>query len=85
VLSAHGITASMSRTGNCYDNAAAESFFATLKRELIERQNWPTQREVRTAVFEWIEVFYNRRRLHSTLSYLSPVDFEGRPPLERTA
>ena len=84
-LTAQDITASMSRTGNCYDNAVAESFFATLKRELIERREWPTQQEVRAAVFEWVEVFYNRKRLHSTLGYLSPLDFERRQPLERSA
>jgi putative transposase len=84
-LTEQGITASMSRTGNCYDNAAAESFFATLKRELIERRGWTTQEEVRGAVFEWVEVFYNRQRCHSTLGYLSPADFEGTQPLKPTA
>jgi putative transposase len=81
-LTEQAITPSMSRTGNCYDNAAAESFFATLKRELIERRVWPTRQEVRRAVFEWIEVFYNRQRCHSTLGYLSPVEFERRTPME---
>jgi putative transposase len=84
-LTAQSITCSMSRTGNCYDNAAAESFFATLKRELIERRVWATRLEVRTAVFEWIEVFYNRQRRHSTLGYLSPVEFERRRPTERVS
>jgi putative transposase len=76
VLAKHGITPSMSRSGNAYDNAVAESFFASLKAELIDRQPWPTRRAARQAIFEWIEVFYNRRRRHSSLGYLSPVDFE---------
>ena len=76
VLRAHGVTASMSRAGDCYDNALAESFFATLKTELIDRQPWPTRRAVRQAIFEWIEAFYNRQRLHSALGYQSPVGFE---------
>jgi putative transposase len=85
VLTEQAITASMSRTGNCYDNAAAESFFATLKRERIERRTWTTRREMQGAVFEWIEVFYNRQRLHSTLGYLSPVAFERHPALDHRA
>lgn len=76
LLCAHGVTASMSRTGDCYDNALAESFFATLKTELIDRQPWPTQRAARQAIFEWIEGFYNRQRLHSALGYQSPAAFE---------
>ena len=76
VLHAHGVTASMNRAGDCYDNALAESFFATLKTELIDRQPWPTRRAARQAVFEWIEGFSNRQRLHSALGYQSPVDFE---------
>lgn len=75
-LAAHGVTCSMSRAGNCYDNAMAESFFATLKGELIDRQTWPTRRAARQAIFEWIEVFYNRQRRHSALRYLSPAAFE---------
>ncbi len=76
LLTAHGVTASMSRTGDCYDNALAESFFATFKIELIDRQPWPTRRAARQAIFDWIEGFYNRRRLHSALGYHSPVAFE---------
>lgn len=72
------ITCSMSRTGNCYDNAMAESFFATFKRELIDRSRWPSRQAARDAIFEWLEVFYNRQRRHSALGYLSPVAFEGR-------
>ena len=66
----------MSRAGNCYDNAMAESFFATLKGDLIDRQAWPTRRAARQAIFEWIEVFYNRQRRHSAFGYLSPAAFE---------
>ena len=77
VLAAHGIDRSMSRTGNCYDNAVAESFFATLKRELVNRCEFQTHAEATQAIFEYIEVFYNRQRLHSTLGYLSPQQFEA--------
>jgi putative transposase len=76
LLRAHGVRASMSRTGDCYDNAMAESFFATLKTELIDQQSWPTRQAARQAVFEWIEAFYNRQRLHSALGYQSPAAFE---------
>jgi putative transposase len=69
--------ASMSRKGNCYDNAAMESFWSTLKHELVYRRHFKTRAEARQAIFEFIEVFYNRRRLHSSLGYLSPVDFEN--------
>jgi putative transposase len=70
------IICSMSRTGNCWDNAPTESFFASLKRELVYRTNFATRQEARTAVFEWIEVWYNRKRRHSSLGYLSPEAFE---------
>ncbi len=73
-LTAAGVTPSMSRKGNCWDNAMAESFFATLKKELGDV--WTTRKDARRAVFEWIEVFYNRQRRHSGLRYLSPVEFE---------
>lgn len=76
LLRTHHVTASMSRTGDCYDNALAESFFATLKTELIDRQPWPTRRAARQAIFDWIEGFYNRQRLHSALGYQSPATFE---------
>jgi putative transposase len=78
LLAAHQITASMSRRANCYDNAVAESFFATLRWELLDRHQWTTRAEARTAIFEYIEVWYNRHRRHSTLGYLSPVQFEQR-------
>ena len=74
---AAGIAQSMGSRGDCYDNAVAESFFATLKKELIHRQSWPSKAELRTEVFEYIEVFYNRRRRHSTLGNLSPAQFEN--------
>jgi hypothetical protein len=62
---------------DAYDNAVAESFFATLKKELVHRQSWPTRRELSGEVFEYIEAFYNRTRRHSTLGYLSPADYEN--------
>ena len=68
--------ASMSRKGNCYDNAAMESFWSTLKHELVYRRHFKTHAEARQAIFEFIEAFYNRRRIHSSLNYLCPVDFE---------
>lgn len=70
------ITASMSRKGNCYDNAFAESFFATLKKELIYRENFKTRDEAKKAVFEFIEVWYNRNRIHSSIGYQTPIQFE---------
>ncbi len=76
MLDAHGMECSMSRTGNCYDNAAKESFFHTLKTELVHHEHYRTRAEARASVFEYIEAFYNRQRLHSTLGYCSPVEFE---------
>jgi len=76
LLTAHHIQASMSRTGDCWDNAVAESFFATLELELIARRTWRTHTEARHAIFAFIETWYNRRRRHSTLHYLSPVQYE---------
>lgn len=61
---------------NCYDNALMESFWSSLKRELVHRVQFATRQAARTAIFEWIEVFYNRERLHSALGFKSPVDFE---------
>ena len=71
-----GIAVSMGARGDAYDNAVAESFFATLKKELVNRRSWPNRRELGAAVFEYIEVFYNRERRHSTLAYRSPREFE---------
>ena len=68
----------MGGVGTAYDNAAAESLFATIKRELVHRHRFPTQAAARTAIFEFIEVFYNRRRLHSSIGYQSPEAFERR-------
>jgi putative transposase len=73
---AHGVVLSVGRKGQCWDNAVAESFFATIKRELIEPRTWPTRAGLRRAVFEYIEGWYNTRRLHSTLGYLSPAQYE---------
>lgn len=70
-------TRSMSRTGDCWDNAVAESFFATLKKELVHLTKFSTRNEARAAVFDYIEVFYNRVRLHSSLGYMSPAQFEA--------
>ena len=72
-----GIIGSMGSIGDCFDNAVAESFFATLECELLDRRSWPTRRELATAVFDFIEAFYNLRRRHSTLGYLSPADYEA--------
>ena len=74
---AAGIAQSMGSKGDCFDNAVAESFFATLKKELIHGRSWPSKAELRTEVFEYIEVFFNRRRRHSTLGFLSPEQFES--------
>ncbi len=76
LLLRNGITCSMSRKGNCWDNAVMESFFATLKKELIHQERYETRLAARLSIFEYIEVFYNRQRLHSTLGYLSPEQFE---------
>jgi transposase InsO family protein len=77
LLNEHGIVASMSRSGNCYDNAVAESFFGTLKTELVHRTRYPTRAAARASVFAWIECWYNRRRRHSSLGYRSPEAFEA--------
>ena len=77
-LISRGIRGSMSRPGNCWDNAVVESFFATLKTELIHGRPYHTRPEARTEIFEYLEGFYNRSRRHSTLGNLSPVEFEQR-------
>lgn len=78
LLDQHGILQSLSRPGQCWDNAVAESFFATLKLELIYRHAWPTRAAARRAIFEYIEVFYNQQRLHSAIGYQSPAVYEAR-------
>jgi transposase InsO family protein len=75
-LTEGGLLASMSRTGNCYDNAAMESFFHSLKTELVNHEQYRSHSHARASLFDYIEAFYNRQRIHSTLGYLSPEDFE---------
>jgi len=77
-LQVAGLRQSMGQVATCFDNAACESFFATLKTELVHTRAWPTRRAARTAIYEYIEVFYNRRRRHSALGYLSPTQYERR-------
>src|SRR5436189_2439765 len=80
LLGQHGLTASMSRKGNCYDNAFIESFFSSLKYELVYHHRFPTLAEARSAIFHYIETFYNRTRLHSSLDYQTPIHFESKQP-----
>lgn len=80
-LAAHGMLASMSGKGDFYDNAVAESFFATLEFELVMRSDWHTRDEARRAIFRYIETWYNRRRRHSTLGYVSPAAYEAQLPM----
>jgi len=75
-LAAHGMLASMSGKGDCYDNAVAESFFATLEFELLAKHDWDTREDARRAIFRYIETWYNRKRRHSTLDYVSPATYE---------
>lgn len=77
MLRRNGIKGSMNRAGNCYDNAAMESFFSSLKREWVRGKDYATRSEARRDLFEYIEVFYNRKRRHSTLGQVSPAEFEG--------
>ena len=76
ILQHKGVVGSMSRRGNCYDNAPTESWFATLKRELVYRTHYTDHTEARQDIFEYIEVWYNRQRKHSTIGYMSPVEYE---------
>jgi transposase InsO family protein len=87
LLAEVGAVCSMSRKGNCYDNAPVESFFASLKREVAHRGSFATREAARSAIFEWIAIWYNRKRRHSTLGYLSPEQFEMQhsPELMRRA
>jgi transposase InsO family protein len=82
LLQQHGIIQSMSRKGNCWDNAVAESFFHTLKTELIYHENFETKAQANQAIFEYIEVYYNRQRMHSANGNLSPVEFEEKMMLQ---
>ncbi len=79
----NGVRPSVGRTGICYDNAVAESFFATLKKELIHTRPWPTIDKLRAAVFEYIESYYNRRRRHSAIDYDTPTEYENKHTLTR--
>ena len=78
LLQSHQMQSSMSGKGNCWDNACAESFWATLKTELVHHEQYATREQARQSIFEYIEIFYNRKRLHSSLGYLSPEAFEAR-------
>ena len=84
-LRLYGMRASMSRKGNCYDNAPMESFFATFKTELVYQQRFTTREEARSAIFEYIEVFYNRQRRHASIGNLAPAEFERRYHAARMA
>lgn len=84
-LQAAGMNGSMGHVGDALDNAVAESFFATLQTELLDRCTWATRNQLRSAIFEYIEGFYNRQRRHSTLGYLSPVEFERRWSSQQTS
>lgn len=84
-LASYGMLASMSRRGNCWDNAVAESFFATLEWELIEHADWHTRQEAMATLFHYIEVWYNRNRLHSSLGYMTPDQYDAQLPLNPRA
>ena len=77
LLKAHGIEGSMSRKGNCYDNATQESFYHSLKTELVFHERYADLEDARASIFDYLEVFYNRQRSHSSLDYTSPAEFEG--------
>lgn len=83
ILKDHSILQSMSRKGDCWDNATSESFFSTLKRELVELEDFTDQKQAAAAIYEYIEVFYNRIRAHSTIGYLAPAEFEGEKRISR--
>ena len=76
----HGVTLSFSRKGNCWDNAPMESFFASLKKDLVYRESFATRSIAERSIFEYVEVFYNRVRLHSSLGYVAPATFESLQP-----
>lgn len=85
LLCEYGMQMSMSRKGNCWDNAPMESFFGTLKKELVHHRKYQTREEAKRDIFEYIEVFYNRERLHSSLGYLSPAEYENRIAAKQAA
>ena len=85
LLAAHDVLQSVTRPGNCYDNAVAESFFSTMKNDLVYRNTWSTREEAKHAIFEYIEAFYNRERRHSLLGHVSPDTFEGRYRMAQVA
>ena len=85
MLKENGIKGSMSRPGYPYDNSCMESFFATLKKERVYRRNYDTMEEVRQDMFRYIELFYNRKRLHSVLGYMSPVEYRLKYDVEKVA
>jgi transposase InsO family protein len=78
LLAQHGLVPSMSRKANCYDNAFIESFFSSLKYEVVYHHRFATRAQARTAIFDYIETFYNRTRLHSSLDYQSPINFKSK-------
>jgi len=78
LLSSHNIEQSMSRKGNCYDNAVTETFFKTLKTELIYHNQYKTREEAELSIFEYIEIFYNRHRIHSSLNYMTPIEYHNK-------
>jgi putative transposase len=80
-----GIHRSMGSKGDCFDNAVAESFFATLEKDLLRHRSFATRQDARTAVFDYIEAFYNPIRLHSTLDYVSPIEYEKMTKKEKAA
>lgn len=84
-LALRGITCSMSRKGNCWDNAVVESFFATLKKELFYTQSWADIEQLQSALFEYLEVYYNRKRRHSSLGYVSPEEYETTKSMAQAA
>jgi len=85
LLKSYGMRMSMSRKGDCWDNAVMESFFGTLKKELVHNRRYRTRAEARQDIFEFIEVFYNRERLHSSLGYMSPADYEKQIAVKHAA
>ena len=76
LIEQHGVVRSMSRKGNCYDNAVVESFFSSLKNELIHHRDYHSREEARSEIFEYIELFYNRQRIHQSLGYQTPIGYE---------